>query len=121
MPTASRYPDKNNGGPTPVSLVELAPSYASALTIFEDGSVESNLPEPLGTRRWIATYDGLTAVQSALLDAHLREAEGTVREFLFYDHIAGRLYDGVQYDEFDVGEHRRHYSAPRVVRLVRYP
>lgn len=108
-------------GPRPLKLIARAQDYAEKMLLFEDGSCEYNLPYPCGRRAFELTYDGLSTAEAQLLDDHFEEAEGKTKTFLFYDHIAGRLYSDCRYESYKVSQHKRFWSQGRQISIVRDP
>lgn len=88
-----------------------AEEFVIGRTIYDDNGADYKLQHGgAGLKRWIIKYDGLTAAQAAIIDAHLAscfysEDEGSAYGFNLRHHIGGEdwtstngtLYSGVHY------------------------
>lgn len=97
-------------------------------TVYDDGGVDTALRNGgNGIQRWYLFYDGLTAVQAALLDAHvalakLSEEDGpSAHSFNYRDVDSATLFGGVRYQSYERPIHKQKDIQTRVVYLVKFP
>lgn len=94
---------------------------------FDDGALGTALRSGgVGTQRWYMFYDGLFAVQAAILDSHLasaklQEGQPSAYTFNFRDPDSGTLYSGVRYERYDRPVHKNKDLLTRTVILVKFP
>lgn len=117
----------SGANPRPLNFLALPPAFKGAKIQYDDGGVDAELQYGgTGTRVWRFDYDGLTAVQTALLDSHFNaskwlEDEGMSAEtFNFRDRDSGVLYSGVRYTKYEVS-HIHVDIQTRVVEVTKFP
>lgn len=97
-------------------------------TEYDDGGADYKLQHGgNGVKRWIIKYDGLTAAQAAILDAHLASTfyssdQGSAIGFNFRDRDTTTLYSNVHYaaDGYKKG-HNRIWNCSREIILEKRP
>lgn len=112
MPAEFPTPAVSGSNPIPMFYEAEPEGFVVGKTVYDDNGADYKLQNGgAGVRRWILRYDGLTAAQAAILDAHLAacfysEDEGSAFGFNFRAHTigdlpwtstAGTLYSGVHY------------------------
>jgi hypothetical protein len=101
----AEFPMVSTSGSNPPTLYfQLEPEeFVVSRTVFDDGGADYKLQSGgTGVKRWILKYDGLTAAQAAILDAHVASAfysedMGSAIGFNFRDRDTAVLYSNVHY------------------------
>jgi len=100
--------------------VAVAPDFEPVTNThqYEDGGMSFNSSDDTGVLMWEIEYDGLTAAQAALLDAHFASA-ALANDFSFVDRD-GVTFTACHYKSFEKGWNKI-YAQSRKVVLCRYP
>jgi hypothetical protein len=121
-------PSVNSSYPDPLVSYKMPDKFQVDSTTFDDGGVDTALRSGgNGIQRWYLFYDGLTAVQAAILDSHmatakLPEGDGpSAFSFNYRDVDSAILYSGVRYQSYDRPIHKNKDIMQRTVLLVKYP
>lgn len=121
-------PSVSSGNPDPLVSYKLLDKFQVDTSTFDDGAVDTALRSGgAGTQRWYLFYDGLTAVQAAILDSHvatakLPEGDGpSAHAFSYRDVDSGTLYGSVRYQSYDRPIHKQKDIQTRTVYLIKYP
>lgn len=121
-------PSVNSSNPDPLVSYKLPSKHTVDTTTYDDGAVDAaRRSGGSGVQRWYLFYDGLTAAQAALIDAHadaaiLPEGDGpSAISFNYRDVDSGTLYGGVRYQSFERPIHKQKDIQQRVIYLVKYP
>lgn len=91
-------PSVSAANPIPLYFEMEVEQFVVGRTIYDDNGADYKLQNGgAGLKRWILRYDGLTAAEAAILDAHLAttfysEDEGSAVGFNFRTHVAGSLW-----------------------------
>lgn len=97
------FPSVSASNPIPLFFEQEPEQFVVERTLYDDGGVDTKLQHGgSGKRTWIVRYDGLTAAQAAILDAHLTSAfysedEGSAWGFNFRDYRTATLYSNCHY------------------------
>lgn len=111
MPSEFPLPSTSSSNPIPLFYEKEPEGFVVGKTVYDDNGADFKLQHGgSGLKRFVLKYDGLTAVQAAILDNHLAssfysEDEGSAFGFNFREHIAtqawtstsGTLHAGVHY------------------------
>lgn len=121
-------PSVNSSYPDPLVSYKMRDKFQVDSTVYDDGGVDTALRNGgSGIQRWYMFYDGLTAAQAAILDAHndtakMPEGDGpSAYSFNFRDPDSGILYTGVRYQTYDRPIHKQKDIQQRLVILVKFP
>lgn len=121
-------PSVNSSNPDPLISYKLLDKFQVDSSQYDDGGIDTALRSGgAGTQRWYLFYDGLTAVQAALLDAHvatakLAEGDGpSAWTFNYRDVDSATLYSGVRYQSYERPIHKQKDIQTRTVVLVKFP
>lgn len=121
-------PSVNSSNPDPLVSYKLLDKFQVDSTVYDDGGVDTALRNGgNGTQRWYLFYDGLTALQAALLDAHvalakLPEGDGpSAFSFNYRDVDSAILYGSVRYQSYERPVHKQKDIQTRTIQLVKYP
>lgn len=93
----------STGNPLPLLFFMQPELFQVSMTTYDDGGSDFALQAGgSGIKRWVLHYDGLTAVDAAIFDAHVASAAyseefGSARSFNFRDRDTGTLYTNVRY------------------------
>lgn len=128
--SVAEYPlpsvDVNN--PDPLVSYKLLDKFQVDSITFDDGGKDTSLRSGgVGIQRWYMFYDGLTAIQAAILDAHVALAklsdddQPSAFTFSFRDPDSAILYGGVRYQSFDRPVHKLKDIQTRTILLVKFP
>lgn len=125
----SEYPSPsvNSSNPDPLVSYKMLDKFQVDSTQYDDGGIDTALRNGgNGIQRWYLFYDGLTALQAALLDAHvalakLSEEDGpSAFSFSYRDIDSAILYGGVRYQSYDRPIHKQKDIQQRTVILVKF-
>lgn len=112
---ATEYPlpSVSSSNPTPIYFELLPEEFVVGKTVYDDNGADYRLQAGgTGKKTWIIKYNGLTAAQAAILDAHMLSAfyspdEGSAAGFNFRHHIGGDFWSSTAGTLFS----NVHYSA----------
>lgn len=96
-------PSVSGSNPTPLHFEMLAEEFVVGRTIYDDNGADYRVQAGgVGKKTWVLKYDGLTAAQAAILDAHLASTfyspdEGSAVGFNFRDARTATLYGNCHY------------------------
>lgn len=129
MPPAEYpLPSTNAANPDPLISYKQLDKYQVGYSNYDDGGIETALQHGgTGIQRWYFLYDGLFAVQAAILDAHVETAklpEGggpSAYAFNMRDPDSAILYSGVRYESYERPVHEQKDLQRRLVILVKHP
>lgn len=119
-------PSVSGSNPVPLYFELLPEEFVTGRTIYDDNGADFKLQHGgIGVKRWRLDYDGLTAAQAAILDAHLAAAfyspdEGSAFGFNFRDRDTAVLYSNVHYEKYEKS-HMKTWIQKRSVTLVKRP
>jgi hypothetical protein len=127
----AEYPMDSLGGSNfrPHDFTPLPEKFSGEKIVYDDSGVDAAMQHGgNGTRIWLLVYDGLTIVQSAILDSHfasakwLEDAGMSAETFNFRERsdIGTTLYSGVRYTKYEVSHTKTHIQR-RVVELTKFP
>lgn len=105
MATISAYP----ASITINKLIEPPIDYPVTRYEYDDGGVDTNIA-PCGLKRFLLTYEGLSATDFGTIFDHYNEAKGKVNTFDFTNPRDSILYTGVSYESFEVPDHTKSWS-----------
>lgn len=121
-------PSVNSSNPDPLVSYKLLDKFQVDSIQYDDAGIDTALRNGgSGIQRWYLFYDGLTAVQAALLDAHvatakLSEGDGpSAHSFNYRDVDSATLFSGVRYQSYERPIHKNKDIQTRVVYLVKFP
>lgn len=129
MPIAEYpLPSVDSANPDPLVSYKLLDKFQVNSVRYDDGGMDTALQNGgVGTQAWYMFYDGLTAVQAALLDSHvalakLPDGDGpSANTFNLRDVDTAILYSGVRYLSYDRPVHKNKDIQQRLVILIKYP
>lgn len=96
-------PRVSASNPRPVYYEALREEFVVSRTIYDDNGADYKLQNGgAGMKRWVIKYDGLTADEAAIFDAHVDSAfyspdEGSAFGFQLHDYVTDVLYGSVHY------------------------
>jgi hypothetical protein len=107
-------------------IQELPESFQVGFTEYDDGGRDTALQHGgVGTKRWVLVYEGLTAAEAAILDAHMLAArldESGLSAYTFSFTTREPLtYTGVRYQSYDPPRFANRHVQQRTIILVRFP
>lgn len=121
-------PSVSGSNPDPLVSYKLLDKFQVDSITFDDGGRDTALRSGgVGIQVWYLFYDGLFAVQAAILDSHVALAklpeddQPSAYTFNFRDPDTGTLYAGVRYKSFDRPVHKLKELQTRTVILIKYP
>jgi hypothetical protein len=102
-------------------------TFKGGKTEYDDGGVDAALQHGgVGTKRWVARYNGLTAAQAATIISHYNSSKFLADEgisahtFSLTDRDTAVVYTGVRYAKFE-HSHTKTWSHSFEIEFVRYP
>jgi hypothetical protein len=126
----AEFPFQSVSGSNPLPLFfEMQPErFVVGKTLYDDGGADYALQHGgTGHKTWIVKYDGLTAAQAAILDAHVASAfysddEGSAWGFNMRDIRTAVLYTNVHYAPggYKIG-HKKTWICSREIVLEKRP
>jgi hypothetical protein len=120
MATIANYPDGiGTAGPFISRLITQPIDYQVDLIRNEDGSAVVNVT-PCGVERFVLEYETMPEAELETLRAHMNAAKGRTNNFSFYHRQRAVTYTGVEYESWDVEEHRKAWAQGLRVVLIRY-
>ena len=117
----------SSSNPRPLIFYKMPNVYQTAFTEYDDGGRDFALQHGgTGIQRWYISYDGLTAVEAAILDSHAESAKlgpdgFSAYTFGFTDRDTSVVYTGVRYQSYERPAHKNKDIQSRTIVLVRFP
>lgn len=113
----------NGIGPVWLKFHQFQPAYAEVTEKheYEDGGASFQTANDTGPIRWAIEYDGLSAAEVAVLDAHRNDAMGEVYGFDLTNPRTSVTYTDVHFDEGWSEDHQKTWVNSRAVRLIKRP
>lgn len=110
-------------GPMWLKMHPFQPDYAEVTDkhVYEDAGASFVSRNDTATLRWLLEYDGLSDLESDVLDAHRAEAFGELFGFTFVNPRTGGSVSDVHYDESFDEDHSKVGINKRVIRLIKRP
>lgn len=97
------------------------------ISVFEDKGVDTNESAADMPQRWTLEYDGLSEAQVAILDSFWDQHRLSV-DFTFVEprdapwtEIEGDTVTGVNFEDYEDGDHTKVWINRRVAHLIKYP
>lgn len=121
-------PSVSSSNPDPLVSYKMLDKFQVISTRYDDGGIDTALQSGgVGIQRWYLFYDGMTAVQAALLDAHVALAklseddQPSAQTFNYRDVDSATLFSGVRYQSYERPVHKQKDLQTRTVILVKFP
>jgi hypothetical protein len=117
----------SGSNPKPNVFYQMPEAFQVGSTQYDDGGIDTALQHGgNGIKRWFLFYEGMTAVQAALLDSHMYSAKLdenglSAFTFSFRDRDTTTLYTGVRYQKYERPAHKHKDIQTRTVILVKFP
>lgn len=119
IPTPSAFPVPANGGPVVEYFAELEPDWNEFNQVFADGNAEAATIQTAAVRRFRLEWDGLSEAEAAILDNHFDSTRGGLSFTLARPDVVETI-NGVRYEKYERGQHRKVWSQSRAAVLVKY-
>lgn len=119
IPTPAAFPTHLNGGPRLEYFDEVEPDWGEHSQRFPDGNPVANTIQTTRIRRFAAEWQGLSAAEAAIVDAHWESTRGGLPFTLTHPYTT-EVITGVRYESFRRSPGPRVWSQNRSARLVKY-
>lgn len=107
---------------THLILQDVTPERGISIQTFKDNGKSRGTESPNAvTLRWILIYDGESATDAAVYDAHYVESLEGLLPFSFRHPRTGILYTDVYYESFVYPQHEHLNSQRREITLIKSP
>lgn len=127
MPVAAFPSVAFTASPFPMVIQELPEAFQVGSTEYDDGGRDTALQNGgVGIKRWVLVFEGLTAAEAAILDAHmlsarLDESGLSAYTFSFTAREPSTTYTGVRYQSYEAVRYANRHVQQRNIVLVRFP
>jgi hypothetical protein len=118
-PTALPQPPTANA-PRPTRFQEVVSIWNEFTARFVDGSSESDTRQTAPVRMFEVEWDGLSAAEAALLDAHYDSTSGGLTFSITNPHTS-EVISGCRYGSYTLSPHTRYWSQNRQATIIKYP
>jgi len=120
IPTPTALPQPPTAGaPRPVRFQEISPLWGEFGQQFADRSSVHNTIQTARIRRFEVEWDGLTATEAGVLDAHYDSTSGGLSFSIKNPHTAETI-TGCRYMSYSRSPHRRYWSQARRATIAKF-